>query len=309
MKILRALLPVLAGVSLLAAACDDSKKGPTDTLASGTISISVDETYRPVIEQQKKVFDSSYPDAHITVNYKSESACFEDLRTGAARLILVTRRLSKAEEKAFEEAKVVPTTVSLARDAVAVIIHPDAPDSIFTLPQLRGILTGQFARKYNVVFDNQGSSTLRYITDSLIPGEGLGANVFAARGNDSVVDYVARNPQSIGFVGLSYVADPRDTRTGAFLEKVRVAAIQNDSTGEFVQPYQAYVALRSYPLTRELVYINRESYPGLGTGFGNFLARERGQLIFGQALLFPLRMNVVIREAAVNTRSLNTTQE
>jgi phosphate transport system substrate-binding protein len=122
------------------------------------------------------------------------------------------------------------------------------------------------------------------------------------------VDYVARNPDAIGFIGLPYVADPRDTKTGAFLSRIRVAGIQNDSTGEFLKPYQAYIALRSYPLTRQLFYISRDNYPGLATGFANFLGSPRGQLIFQQALLFPLRMNVVIRDASIDRSGVQTEQ-
>lgn len=310
MAILKNPLQTLALASVLfIAACGPDPDAPTDTLGSGSIAISVDETYRPIIEQQLKVFDSSFPDAKITAAYKAESQCFQDLLDGKARMILVTRTLLPAEEKVYEDRKIVPTSLPLARDAVAVIVHPDASDSIFSLPQLRGILTGENkAKGYTVVFDNQGSSTLRFLTDSVLRGQKLGPNVYAAKGNDSVVDYVARNPDAIGFIGLSYVADPRDTKTGAFLTRVRVAAIQNDSTGEFVKPYQAYIALRSYPLTRQLFYISRDNYPGLAMGFANFLGSPRGQLIFQQAQLFPLRMNVVIRDAAIDPGEVRTEQ-
>jgi phosphate transport system substrate-binding protein len=66
------------------------------------------------------------------------------------------------------------------------------------------------------------------------------------------------------------------------------------------KPYQAYIATNWYPLTRNLYYIHRETYPGLGTGFANFISRDRGQLIFKQARLFPLRSNIILREAEMN---------
>jgi phosphate transport system substrate-binding protein len=79
-----------------------------------------------------------------------------------------------------------------------------------------------------------------------------------------------------------------------------VASIFNDKLGKSYKPYQAYIAPNWYPLTRKLFYINKETYPGLGTGFANFLAKDRGQLIFKQARLFPLRSDVIFREASVN---------
>jgi len=289
-----------AALAMFAACGEDGKKGPTDTLTSGSIKISVDETYRPIIEEQLKVFDSSFPEANIQVAYKPETECIKDFLNDSVRLILVTRELSSDEKKFLEAKKVVPSSLSLAKDAVAVVLHNDAPDSVLSLSQLKGILTGKYSSAYTVVFDNQGSSTLRYILDSLIPGEKLGENVFAAKSNDSVIAYVEKNPKAIGFVGVSHVADFSDPEGLAFIRNVKVAEVFNDKLGKSYGPYQAYIAPGWYPLTRRLYYIHRETYPGLGTGFANFLAKDRGQLIFKQSRLFPLRSEVIFREAAVN---------
>lgn len=293
------LLFIASAVFLIA--CDDEPKFP-DGLGKGVIEISADETYQPIIEEQLKIFDSSYPEAKITVHYKSEGECIKDYFEKKARIILITRDLSKIEKDQALQSKLYPTSLPLARDAVAVIVNNESADTILDMNALKGILTGVYNKKYTVVFDNQGSSTVRFITDSLLRGgDKLGANVFAAKGNNQVVDYVSQNPNAIGLVGLSYVSDNNDpNNTGAFLGKVKVVAIKNDSTREFLKPYQAYIALRSYPLTRTLYYVNSESYPGLGTGFANFLAGQRGQLVFFHAHLFPVRSEMVIREAEVN---------
>lgn len=293
-------LALAAGTMMSSCGNNDTNK-PSDTTGSGKIDISVDETYQPVIAEQLRVFDSSYPEAHITANYKAEADCFKDFLDNKARLILVTRELSAQEKQVCADRKIVPTSLALAKDAVAVIVNPSSPDSLLSVDQIKGILTGVYKKKYTVVFDNQGSSTVRYVTDSLLNGQKLGANVFAAKGNTAVVDYVAKNPDAIGFIGLSYVSDADDSATGSFMKKIKVASVQNDSTQRFYQPYQAWIALKLYPLTRNLYFITSETYPGLGTGFANFLSKERGQLIFSHEHLFPLRMNIVIREAAINT--------
>jgi len=293
---------LLISASFFLLSCDDTPKAP-DTLGKGTIDISVDETFRPIIEEQAKIFDSSFPDAKVTIHYKSETECFKDYFDNKARIILVTRELTKNEKEVCAQKKIFPTSLPLARDAVAVILNNGATDTVMDINVLRGILTGSYKKKYTVVFDNQASSTVRYINDSVLKGEKLGANVFAAKGNKEVVDYVKNNPDAIGFVGLGYVSDANDpNNTGAFIKDVKVAAIKNEVTGEFLQPYQAYIALKTYPLTRTLYYINSESYAGLGTGFANFLSGQRGQLVFFHAHLFPVRSEMVIREAALNNK-------
>ena len=289
-----------AAAAVIFTACHNDVKQPTDTMSTGSIAISVDETYRPVIEQQQKVFDSSYPEAKITANYKAEADCFKDFFSKKARLILVTRELTADEKTLCEQKKIVPTTVSLAKDAIAVVVNNSSEDTVMSIEYIKGILKGTInKKKYTVVFDDQSSSTVRYIIDSVLKGEQLGPNVFAAKGNDSVVNYVAKNPDAIGFVGLGYIGNPEgSTGNGEFISNVKVAAIWNDSMQQAYKPYQAYIAQGLYAFTRRLYYINSETYSGLGTGFANFLARERGQLIFAHAHLFPLKMNIVIRDAS-----------
>lgn len=272
----------------------------TDTLSSGDILISVDETYKPIIEQQLQIFDSSFPNANIKVQYKSEAECIKDFMNDTVRLILITRELSAQEKASLESQKVITESLAIAKDAVAVITNKNTTDTVFSLNQLKGILTGTYSKEYTVVFDNQGSSTLRYMLDSIITGQQLGKNVYAANSNDSVIRYVMQNPNAIGFVGVSYASDFEDSTGLNFINSVRVAAVYNDSLQQYYQPYQAYIAPDKYPLTRNLYYIHKDTYPGLATGFAKFLREQRGQLIFKSARLFPLRVNIIFREAAVN---------
>ncbi len=289
-----------AVLALFIISCGNDAQAPADTLSKGKMIISADETYKPIIEEQLRVFDSSYPEADIIVHYKPETECIKDFMNDSVKLILITRDLSTDEKSFLESKKVVATSLAIAKDAVAVIINNSSPDSVLSKTQIKGILTGQYSQKYTVVFDNQGSSTVRYMLDSIIPGQKLGANVFAAKGNDSVIAYVEKNPNSIGFLGVSYVSDNNDPAGLAFIKNVKVVSVLNEKTLKPYQPYQAYIAPNDYSLTRNLYYIHRQTYPGIAVGFANFLAKERGQLIFKQARLFPLRMNIIFRSAEVN---------
>jgi phosphate transport system substrate-binding protein len=294
------MLSALATTAMLS--CEEAPKHP-DTLTKGTIDISVDETFRPVIEEQLKVFDSSYPEAKINVHYKPEAECFKDYFDNKARIILVTRELTKDEKELCSQKKIWPTSEALAGDAIAVVTNNESPDSVLDLDALKGILTGAYKKKYTVVFDNQASSTVRYITDSLLKGGKLGSNVFAAKSDTDVISYVAKNPDALGFTGMSYVYANEDTsRAGTFISSVRVAAIKNDTDRQFYKPYQAYIALKSYPLTRKLFYVSAESYHGLGTGFANFLGSHRGQLIFLHDHFFPLKEQIVVRPVELNNK-------
>ena len=73
--------------SMLFVSCSDTKTEDTrDTTTKGRIRISVDESFKPVIEEQLKVHHSSYPEATIIAEYKAEAACFRDLQSDSCLL-------------------------------------------------------------------------------------------------------------------------------------------------------------------------------------------------------------------------------
>src|SRR5437762_12154322 len=63
---------------------------PQEDAKHGNIRISVDESFKPVIDSQIKVYQASFPDAHITAEYKPEAECLKDLSNDSVRMVIVT---------------------------------------------------------------------------------------------------------------------------------------------------------------------------------------------------------------------------
>ena len=304
--------PFLSSFSLLAklfiysipviiSGCKSGKSEAQETTHSGTIHISVDESFKPVIDSQISVFVASHPDAQVNVRYKPEADCLRDLFSDSiTRMVIVTRAMTAEEEQFFKDSlNFVPRQEILAFDAVAVIVNNKAKDSIFTMEDIRQILAGTSKYALRPVMDGtKATSTVRYAIDSVLKGKPLGNNVTAAQSSQAVVDYVANNEDAIGFIGVSWIGNPEDKDQISFLEKVRIASIQCVScTREtYVKPYQGNIAAKRYPMVRSLYYILKENFAGLGSGFVNFLQYERGQLIFRRAYLWPARMPFEVRQ-------------
>jgi len=271
-----------------------------ETPISGTIHISVDESFKPIIDQQIKVFESSFPDAKVIAHYKSEANCFRDLADDSARMIIVTRELNREEEKFYQNSfHYVPKFDLLAFDAIAVIVNNRSADTILTMSKIRSILSDSVKGPIQAVMDGvSATSTVRYVIDSVLNGRLPGKNVVAARSSEQVINFVANNENAIGFIGVSWIGDQDDPAQLNFLQRVRVAAIKCDACGEstYVQPFQANIAWKRYPMVRGLYYILKENFKGIGSNFVNFLIYERGQLIFRRAYLVPSRMSFEIRD-------------
>jgi phosphate transport system substrate-binding protein len=293
--LLLTMLPFLFFIS-----CENEKV--LDNQTSGSIKILIDETYKPVMEQQIKIFTSRYPDAKILAEYKPEAECIKTFLEDSIRVVFVTRDLTDEEKAYGESKKFITKSMPMARDAVAFITSKENSNPVFKIADLRKILLGDSTqKKYQIVFDNQSSSTVRYITDSILYGKKIAGDVFATKTSEEVIDYVSKNKNAIGVVGVSWVADNSDSTTETFLSKINVAGIwgDTDSSLDYIKPYQAYIGLKEYPCTRNLYFISKETWTGLGTGLVNYLCKD-GQLVFKQAKMFPLRVNVLLREANVH---------
>lgn len=293
---------------LLAASCNPNKKkakviAGDDTINSGTIHISVDESFAPIIDSQIKVFMSLNPKAKIIAHYKPEADCLKDMLNDSTRMIIITRGLSDDEELYYKDTlSFIPMHGRIATDAIAVITNNKAKDSLFSIAEIRGMLNGTSPYTYQLVMDGlKATSTVRFLIDSVLRGQSLKGNVMAARNSEGVINYVASSPNAIGFIGVSWIGNREDPAQLTFQKKVRLAALQcaNCSEEVYVRPYQANMATKRYPLNRGLHYILKENYAGLGKGFVNFLTHEKGQLIFRRGYLVPDRMALQIRKANV----------
>jgi phosphate transport system substrate-binding protein len=292
-------------ITCLYISCKGKPSGTTDeTTTSGNINISADESFKPVIDAQVKVFEASWPKAKINVQYKPEADCIKDLNNDAIRMVIITRPLSRDEEVLMKgRLGYVPQFGKLASDAIAVLVNREAKDSIFDMSDLRSLVKGTSGYPYKVVLDGLSStSTVRFVTDSLASGQALGKNVMAATSSQGVIDYISNNTDAIGLVGVSWIGNKEDTAQVSFLQKVKIASIEcrGCQPVAYVKPYQDNIAYRRYPMVRGLYYILKENYDGLGSGFANFLIYERGQLIFKRAYLFPARMSFEVRSTKIN---------
>ena len=226
MKISLKLFTAAALLLIISSCTNSSKQAVTDTPSEGTIHISVEQSFKPFIDEQLKVFASSYPKANIIVHYKSEIECMKDLVEDSTRMVLVTRGLDKKEQEGFKtQLSFNPTFGILAYNAVAVIVHQQAKDTVFTMKDLQDRLIGK--KQGTVVMDGTNlTGIVRFLKDSLAKNNTLGKNVMAAAGSQAVIEYVAAHPEAIGFVGMNWIGDTYDQKQAEYRKKVKTGLVE-----------------------------------------------------------------------------------
>jgi phosphate transport system substrate-binding protein len=292
---------MLLVVSLFACKQKPTGKQYTDTPTSGEAAIGVDETFQPIIESVLPVYHSMYKSAKIDAKYIPEVDAFNLLFKDSLRLIVVSRHLSQKELDYFHSKNFFPIETIIAVDGIAVLVNPSNPDTLLSIQQIRKILLGEITSwkqidkssklgDIKVVFDNPNSSTVRVMVDSVTKTGKLRGDLGAMKYNRDVVDFVSQTPNAIGMIGVSWVSDRNDPSCLTFLKKVRVASLsaQETATAEnSFKPYQAYLAMGQYPLTRLIYAITNDPRRGLLTGFAAFMAGDKGQRIIQKTGILP----------------------
>ena len=285
----------------LSACTSSQKKGKEETLYSGKISIAVDESFKPIMEEELQVYQALTPEAVITPIYCSEVEAVNLLLKDSVRLAITNRRLTEEELISFHTRKFFPESVRMALSGVALITHRDNPDSLITVKDFRRIATGEITNwkelnpnskleRMQVVFDNPNSGTVHYVIDSICQGKPLSTSLKAQKSNEEVINYVATTPEAIGVIGANWVGNKADTTRLSFNQKVRVMAVSssvNATSENSYRPYQVYLALKKYPLTHDVYILINDPKGALPTGVMTFLTGDRGQRIILKSGLVP----------------------
>jgi phosphate transport system substrate-binding protein len=277
-----------------------------ETPTRGTIKISVDESMQMLLDTELYTFQAIYQNAHITAQYKPTLDVLNDFLDDSVRTVVSTIKLTKEEEDYLRANQFEPRTVVIAYDALALIINKNNPDSFLLSTDVQKIMKGtvknwnQINPKNNsgdikVIFDNLKSGNIIYFQEKFGIDSVLPANYFAAKTNEEVINYVEKNKDAVGIVSVNWISDKNDTLSQKFLSKIRVAAVSPEfdpENGTYARPYQAYIADKTYPYVREVYMICRETFTGLGSGFTQFVAGEKGQRIVLKSRLVPATMPI-----------------
>jgi len=296
---------------LLFTGCNSNvNKKITDTPTSGTVRIGIDDSYKLLAEAEIFTFQSFYPDAKIDTICRPETDILNAFLKDSVSMMIVNRTLTKEEEQNLNAKQIIPRTLKIAYDAVALIVNNENPDSNLFYDHIANIFQGKIDNwkqinpaskldQLKIVFDNFKSGIPRYFREKFLVSK-LPPTCFSVQNNEQVIDFVEKNKNAIGVISVNWVSDKADTVTIRFLKKVKIAGISTPGTADprtdFYQPYQAYIAKKIYPFIREVYCINRQTYAGLSYGFTSFIAGSQGQLIVLHSGLVPATMPVRVVE-------------
>lgn len=272
-------------------ACNNS----TEKKEKEPIPMYLEESFKPLFETSLYTFEGQNPLADFDANYVTETEAIEAFIDGRTSTISITRDFTEDEKARLRLSKIEVKSDQIAKDAVAIIINPENPDSTLTVEQIKRIISGQdtlwngLKTGINVVFDNMNSANFNYMKN-LAGINALSKNVFAVKSNEEVIEYVKTHRSAIGIIGVNWISDEDDPQTLEFRDGLTVVAVAEKEGKEYFKPYQAYIYTKEYPLTRELWMINKSGRTSKNTAFILFMLGDKGQLIIQKSSLIPANM-------------------
>lgn len=284
-----------------------NRKGPaiSETPTRGNIKIMADASFQPIVDAEIATFTGLYKYAHITPAYVPETDLITAFLDDSVKVVVTAWEPSAQQKELLLNTQTVVRTTAVAFDAIAFVLNRENKDTLFTYQNINDLFTGKLsdwnginpASKFgqmSIVFDNEKSANIRYFRDEFKLGDQLPSNFYSVKSNEEVIDYVSKNKGAIGLVSVNWICDKEDSVSRSFTDKIKIAAISQHflDPGSYFLPVQGSIYDKSYPFTRKINVVSRESFEGLGSGFNSWFASEQGQRIVLKSGLVPATMPI-----------------
>lgn len=164
-----------------------NKKTEQETILKGNVSVFVDESLRPIIDEQVEIFESRY-DGKIQLISKSENEIIQGLVKDTTKIAVLTRQLTNEEQKVFASRKIFPKQTHFATDAIVLIANINTKDTLISIEEITDFLKGSTSTKIKgLVFDNPNSSSVRYLNNLAGIKESANKNIYSFKTNEEVI--------------------------------------------------------------------------------------------------------------------------
>jgi phosphate transport system substrate-binding protein len=279
---------------LLLAACESTVVA---TPVPTTITIAGSTAMHRVLVDLTAAFNRQHPDVLFVIRGGGSTIGEELVRRREVDLGAST--LFPPEQQAADPTPTAPATtdplvrVPIGIDGLAAVVHPSNNIAGLSLVQLRDIFAGRLldwqalgsdAGEIQLVSREDGSGSRILFETRVMGDERVALTAVVMPTSQDVVDYVAKNPQAVGYVSRAEVAEwiaEDDATAAAALADAATAAPARVKVipVEGKLPTRAVLRSQEYALTEPLYLISYGQPSGRIRQFIDFALSPAGQAI------------------------------
>jgi phosphate transport system substrate-binding protein len=231
-------------------------------------------------------------DVRISVTGGGSGTGIAALLNNTVDLANASRQIKNEEIDKARANGTEPIEFVVARDAIAVIVHPDNPVNALTLEQLSDIYSGKISNWNEVGGEDRpivrlsretNSGTHVYFLEVVLRlGQSDNKTLFAQNtlllpSSEGIIHEVRQNPNAIGYDGLGYV--PHD---------LKVLAVADVNSSVYVRPSIETVNTGTYPIARDLYIYTAGQPTGVVKEYLDWLFSEEAQTIVADLGFVPV---------------------
>ncbi len=273
-------------------------------IRSGTLTVLATESHLPLVQQLVADYHSVFPEVTVVPHGTTTRAAIVDMVNDSVCCVVVDRRLNEEEQSAVKNAKLNVIETEIARDGLAVLVHPSNRLQAISMETLKAIVSGN-----TVLWNNLPESKLHGVIELCLTGKNSGlyelltrhfftlekdASLAAmASSQQGIIEYVAAHPEALGVVSFAAWKDtsrPANESARKHVRPLDLLTTSSEGVHTVVSLNQMNIYDQTYPLTYSLYIYTSEKTPGPAFGFSAFVAGETGQRVFLYAGLVPKTM-------------------
>jgi phosphate transport system substrate-binding protein len=235
------------------------------------------DTCLPLSQKAAESFMKSNSGTSVTVTGGGSGVGIAALIEGTTDIAQSSRAIKFDEKGKMQEGGKNAKEVTVAYDALAIIVNPQNKVTNLTREQLEGIFTGKIKNWKEVGGDDvpvipyareTSSGTYDFIKEYVLRNKNYMNGIMSMPATGAIIQSVSQTKGAIGYVGLAYL------NAG-----VKAVHVSYDKGKTYVEPSVANAKNNTYPIVRPLFYYYATKSEAIVKPFIDYLLSPEGQKI------------------------------
>jgi len=245
--------------------------------ASEAQKLKGSDTVLPLSQQEAESYMKANPSKTVTVTGGGSGVGLSALIEGTTDIAQSSRRIKFDEKQKLQEGGKVVKEVTIAYDALSIIVHPDNKVTNLTREQLEGIFTGKITNWKAVGGEDMkivpysretSSGTYEFFKESVLKNKNYMNGIMSMPATGAIVQSVSQTKGGIGYIGLAYLN-----------KEVKAIHVSYDKGATYTEPSVANAKNKTYPIVRPLFYYYEAKSEAAVKPYIDFVLSPAGQQI------------------------------
>lgn len=278
---------LIPALSLMSCGGGEKETSENHSVEKTNITLKGSDTVLPLGQKEAEVFMGKDSTASITVVGGGSGVGITALLDGNTDIAMASRDLKTEEKLKFSENNKDIQQITVAFDALSVIVNPENKVGQLTREQLEKIYTGEITNwkavggndEKIVAYSRESSSgTFEFFKEHVMSKKNYATTILSMPATGAIVQSVSQTKGAIGYIGLAYET------TG-----VKTISVSYDQGKSFVAPSVAAAKDKSYPISRPLYYMYDNVNAAKVKSFVDYALSDEGQKIVEEIGYVPIK--------------------